>query len=155
MRVSASGRSAFIIEAQGRTARIEVNQPSDCLALQRDHIACSEVDSILVGFGYKFTSEINGPVQPELPEVWQTALYHLLITYQPQCCFLCTGGTETGLGEVVNVGGETQGCYRGFWDDKQNVLSLTRLVFKILWTNRIRKPLVNLLWSKYMILLKQ
>ena len=153
MRVDASGRSAFVTRAQGQTATIEVNQPSDCLALQRDHIARTEVDSIFVGFGSKFTSEINGPEYPESPEVWQTALHHLLNTYRPRNCYIYTGGTETGLGEGVNVEVETQRCYRGFWDDKQNVLSLTRLVYSIIWTNRIRKLLVNLMWFKYMMLL--
>ena len=153
MRLDASGRSAFIVKAQGQTARIEVNQPSDCLALQRDHIACTEVDSIFVWFGYKFTSENNGPEEHEPPEVWQTALHHLLNTYKPGYCYIYTGGTKTGLGELVNVDIETQRCYRGFWDDERNVLSLTRLVYSIIWTNRIGKPLVNLLWLKYMMLL--
>ena len=132
MRVEASGRSAFVIEAQGKTARIEVNRPSDCLSLQRDHIACTEVDDIQVLIGDRFTSEINGKAQPESPEVWQTALHHLLNTYKPTYCLIDTGGTVTGLGEEVNLEVETQGWYRGFWDEKQHVLSITRWVYWIL-----------------------
>ena len=126
MRVEASGRSAFVLRAQGVTATIAVNQPSDCLALQRDHIVCTEVDGIDVWFGCKFTSEVNGKAQPESPEVWQTALNHLLNTYKPRHCYVYTGGTETGLGEEVNVEVEEHQRYRGFWDDEHLVLSLIR-----------------------------
>ena len=126
MRVAASGRSAFVAWAQGDTARIEVNQPSDCLALQRDHIACTEVDDINVWFGYNFTSNVNGPEQPESSEEWQKALHHLLNTYKPRFCHIYTGGTETGLGEEVNVEVEGHQRYRGFWDEEHDVLSLRR-----------------------------
>ena len=126
MRVAASGRSAFITEAQGYAATIEVNQPSDCLALQRDHIACTEANDIHVWFGYKFTSNINGPEYLESSEVWQNALHHLLNTYKPRYCYIYTGGAETGLGEVVRVKVETQQCYRGSWNGEKNVLTLKR-----------------------------
>ena len=126
MRVAASGRSAFVAWAQGERATIEVNQPSDCLALQRDHKVCTEVDVIDVWFGYGFTSEVNGTAHPESPEVWQTDLHHLLNTYKPCYCYIHTGGTETGLGEEVNVEVEEHLHYRGFWDDEHHVLSLIR-----------------------------
>ena len=126
MRVAASGRSTFVTKAQGNTAMIEVNQPSDCLALQRDHIACTEVDDIHVWFGYDFTSAVNGPSHPESSEEWQKALHHLLNTCKPGYCYIYTRGTETGLGEEVNVEIEGHQHYRGFWDDKHRVLSLRR-----------------------------
>ena len=126
MRVAASGRSAFVTEAQSNTAEIEVNQPSDCLALQRDHIACTVVNDIHVWFGYNFTSQVNGPVYPESSEEWQKALHHLLNTYKPRYCFIYTGGTETDLGEEVNVEVEGHQHYRGFWDEEHDVLSLMR-----------------------------
>ena len=126
MRVAASGRSAFVTWAQGEKAKIEVNQPSDCLALQRDHIACTEVDDINVAFGYDFASKVNGPEHPESSEEWQKALHHLLNTCKPGYCYIYTGGTETGLGEEVNVEVEEHQRYRGFWDDKHHVLSLMR-----------------------------
>ena len=126
MRVAASGRSAFVTKVHGDTATIVVNQPSDCLALQRDHIACTEVDDIHVWFGYQFTSVVNGPEQPESSEVWQEALHHLLNTYKPDECYIYTGGTETGLGAEVNMEVEEHQRYRGFWDDKKHVLSLIR-----------------------------
>ena len=126
MRVAASGRSAFVTVAQGDTARIAVNQPSDCLALQRDHIACTEVEVINVWFGYNFASKVNGTAHPESSEEWQKALHHLLNTCKPRFCFIHTKGTETGLGEEVNVEVEEHQHYRGFWDDKHRVLSLIR-----------------------------
>ena len=126
MRVAASGRSAFVTRAQGNTATIEVNQPSDCLALQRDHIASTVIDDINVWFGYNFTSAVNGPSQPESSEKWQKALHHLLNTYKPRHCYIYTGGTETGLGEEVNVEVEGHQHYRGFWDEEHDVLSLRR-----------------------------
>ena len=126
MRVAASGRSAFVTRAQGDTATMVVNQPSDCLALQRDHIVCTEINGIDVWFGYKFTSAVNGPSHPESSEEWQKALHHLLNTYKPRLCYIYTGGTETGLGEEVNVEVEEHQRYRGFWDDKHCVLSLIR-----------------------------
>ena len=126
VRIRGSGRSAFVIEAQDDEAKILVNQPSDCLALQVDHIVCTEVDNIDVWFGFKFTSRINGPEHPEPPEVWQTALHHLLSTYKPRYCYLHTGGTETGLGEEVNVVISQQESFSGFWDDEHDVLSIKR-----------------------------
>ena len=126
VRVAASGRSAFVTRAQGDTATIDVNQPSDCLALQRDHIACTEINDIDVMFGYKFTSRVNGTAHHESSEEWQKALHHLLNTYKPHFCSIYTGGTETGLGEEVNVEGEGHQHYRGFWDDNKQVLSLRR-----------------------------
>ena len=126
VRVTSSGRLAFVTRAEGDDAIIEVNQPSDCVALLRQHVVCSKVNSIDVWFGYKFTSRINGPVQPESPEVWQTAVQHLLNTYHPGECFIHTGGTETGLPDNVRMEIDGERCYLGFWDDKQQVLSLIR-----------------------------
>ena len=126
MRVAASGRSAFVTRAQGDTARIDVNQPSDCLALQRDHIACTEINGIDVWFGYKFTSAVNGTAHHESSEEWQKALHHLLNTYKPRLCYIYTGGTETGLGKKVRMEVDTQRCYRGFWNSEKNLLTLKR-----------------------------
>ena len=124
VRVTGSCRLAFVIKAEDDDAIIEVNQPSDCMVLQRQHFVCSEVDSIDVRFGYTFTSRINGPEQLESPEVWQTAVHHILNTYQPRYCSIHTGGTETGLPDEVRVEVDNKRCYMGFWDDKQQSLSL-------------------------------
>ena len=126
VRVAGSGRWAFVTKAEGDVALIEVNQPSDCVALLRQHVVCSKVNSIDVWFGYKFTSRINGPDQTESPEVWQTAVHHLLNTYQPRFCYIYTGGTEAGLPDEVTVEVDGKRCYRGFWDDKQQLLSSIR-----------------------------
>ena len=124
--VTSSGRLAFVTKAESDDATIEVNQPSDCMALQRQHVVCSEVDSIDVLFEHKFTSRINGPKQPESPEVWWTAVHHILNTYQPSYCHIYTRGTETGLPDNVRMEIDGERCYLGFWDDKQQVLSLIR-----------------------------
>ena len=126
VRVTGSGRLAFVTKAEGDVAVIAVNQPSDCVALLRQHVVCSKVDSIDVWFGYSFTSRINGPEQPESTEVWQTAVQHLLNTYQPRSCYVHTGGTETGLPDEVRVEVNGKRGYSGFWYDKQQLLSLTR-----------------------------
>ena len=126
LRNDGSERLAFVTEADGNKADIEVNQPSDCMALQRQHVVCSEFDSIDVWFGYKFTFMINGPQQLESPEVWQTAVHHLLNTYQPLYCFVHIRGTVTGLPYEVTVEVDDKRCYRGLWNDKQDVLSLIR-----------------------------
>ena len=126
VRVNGSGRWAFVIKAEGDEALIGVTQPSDCMALLRQHVVCSEGDCISVGFGYRFTLMINGPEKPESPEVWQTAVHHLLNTYQPRYCYIHTKGTETGLPDNVRMEVDGKRCYRGFWDDKQQMLSLRR-----------------------------
>ena len=87
---------------------------------------CKEVEALDVWFGYGFTSQINGPQHPEPPEVWQTALHHLLNTYGPTYCFLRTGDADTGLVDKVKVEIEQQGNYIGLWNDKQDVFSLIR-----------------------------
>ena len=127
MRVSGSGRSAFVSKEVDGESTVLVSQPSDCLALSRNE-KCVKVEKLQAWFGYRFTSRINGPEHLEPPEVWQTALHHLLNTYEPQYCYLHTGGTETGLGDELRVDLEAQGCFQGFWDDKQHVLSLIRWV---------------------------
>ena len=73
-----------------------------------------------------FTSEVNGPAQPESPGVWQTAVHHLLNIYEPRYCYIHTAGTETGLSDEVRVEVESHIYYRGFWDDEHHVLSLAR-----------------------------
>ena len=126
MRVAGSGRWAFVIKAEDDDAIIAVNQPSDCMALQRQHVVCSEVYSINVLFGNTFTSNINSSKQSESPEVWQTAVHHILNTYQPWNCYIFTGGTETGLPDEIRVEVDDKRCYRGFWNNKQDVFSLIR-----------------------------
>ena len=120
VKVKDSSRPAFVLKADGGEAIIAVNQPSDCLSLQRENVMCGEVDSIDVWFGF------HGPAQPESPEVWQEALQHLLNTYKPRYCYIRTRGAETGLGEDVRVEVQGHGCYRGFWNNIQHVLSLIR-----------------------------
>ena len=88
VRVNGSDRSAFVIKADNGGVDIAVSQPSDCMALQRDHVACSQIKGIHVWFGDEFTSKINGPAQPESPKVWQAALHHLLNTYPTLHCHL-------------------------------------------------------------------
>ena len=132
MKVPASERSAFINEIEDGKVTIEVHQPSDCLALLRNYVRCDEVHIIHVWIGYKLTSQINGPTESESPEVWQTAVHHLLNTYKPHYCHIYCNGAETGLEEDIEVQDEAQGCYRGFWDDKQHTLSIIRLVCQIL-----------------------
>ena len=126
MRCNSSCRSAYVTNAEDDDATIRVSQPSDCLVLKRDDIVCTEVDVINVWFGSEFTSQMYGPAQLESPEMWQTALHHLLSTYKPRYCYIHTRGTETGLGQEVNVKVEEERTYAGFWDVKQNVLCLSR-----------------------------
>ena len=120
------GRSAFVTKAEDRQVRIEVSQPSDCLALQREDVACTDILVIQVWIGYHFTSVVNGPSQPEPPEVWQKALQHLLNTYDPENCFIYTNDTKTGLGDKVRVQTKSNRVYNGFWNENQRVLSLIR-----------------------------
>ena len=126
MRCNSSCRSAYVTNAVDDDATIRVSQPSDCLVLKRDDIVCTEVDVINVWLGSKFTSQMYGPAQLESPEMWQTALHHILSTYKPRHCYFHTGGSETGLGAEVRVEGEEQGNYAGFWDVKKRVLCVIR-----------------------------
>ena len=125
LRLNGSWRSAFVTKAEGGLAHIKVSQPSDCLALQREHVVCTDILVIVVQFGDRFTSEINGPAQPESPEVWQTALYHLLNTYEPKYCNIDTGGAETGLAQKFELVGLNV-IYTGFRVDEQHELLLAR-----------------------------
>ena len=121
-----SGRLAYVSKADGGEPEVEVSQPSDCLALQRDDIVCDEIVSMEVLVGYRFTTMINGPAEPEPPCVWQRALQHLLTIYQPQYCYIHTEGTETGLGEEVRVEVAGKGVYIGYWDGEQDRLCITK-----------------------------
>ena len=124
--VCGSGRSAFVTKAEGRVASIKVSQPSDCLALQREHVVITDTLAIQVWIGYHFTSVVNGPSQPEPPEVRQTALQHLLNIYDPKKCLIYTYDTKTGLGDEVRVQTNSNKVYNGFWNKNQQVLSLIR-----------------------------
>ena len=126
LRIHGSKRSAFVIQALNGCAVLMVNQPSDCLAFQRNLTGPGEVQTITVWVGHKFTSQINGLAEPETPEVWQTALHHLLNTYKPRFCFFHTGGKETGLVEEVRVQAGANNVYIGFWNEKQHTLCLIR-----------------------------
>ena len=132
VRLHSSNRSAFVINAQGGHAEFTVSQPSDCLALERGVIGPSEVKDIHVSVGYTLTSNINGPPQPEPPDVWQGALQHLLNTYKPQRCSIYTNGAETGLGQQSKMEIKSNLIYSCVWRVKQQELRLTRLVQGIL-----------------------
>ena len=123
-----SGRSAFVVQADNGRATFDINQPSDCLALQKTDVVCTEIHTIDVWFGGKFTSLINGREYPESPEVWQRAINHVLNVYKPEYCYISTGGADTGLGDKLRVNLEAQGNYKCFWDSKQHILSILRLV---------------------------
>ena len=126
LRLNGSWRSAFVTKAEDGTAHIKVSQPSDCLALQREHVVCTDILVIVVQFGDRFTSQINGPQHPEPPEVWQTALYHLLNTYKPRYCYIYTGGAETGLAQRFELVGLNV-IYTGYRDDEQHKLFLSKV----------------------------
>ena len=115
-----------MIKANDLLAHIKVSQPSDCLALQREHLFCTDIVSIDVWIGSKFTLHVNGPSHPEPPEVWQKALQHLLNTYDPEQCYIHTDDTQTGLGDEVRVQTESNSVYVGFWSKTRGVLSLNR-----------------------------
>ena len=124
--VCGSCRSAFVTKADGCQVRIYVSQPSDCLALKREHVVCTDNPVIHVWIGYNFTSVVNGPSQTEPPEVWQTALQHLLNTYDPELCYIHSDDSKTGLGNEVRVQTKSNRVYNGFWNENQRVLSLIR-----------------------------
>ena len=124
--VCGSGRSAFVTKAEGCVASIKVSQPSDCLALQREHVVITDTLAIQVWIGYHFTSVVNGPSQTEPSEVWQKALQHLLNTYNPEKCYIHSDDTKTGLGDEVRVQTKSNRVYNGFWNENQQVLSLIR-----------------------------
>ena len=125
MRVNDSDRIAFVTESENIVV-IHVSQPSDCLILQRDHVVCADIVTIKVHFGDKFTSGINGSLEPESSEVWQTALQHLLNTYKPFLCYIFTNSTETGLDDEVRVQTGSNRLYNGFWNENRSVLSFLR-----------------------------
>ena len=124
--VGGSGRSAFVTRAEDCLVHIEVSQPSDCPALKREDVVCTDILDIHVEIGYSFTSVVNGPSQTEPPEVWQKALQHILNTYNPKKCFIYTNDTKTGLGDEVRVQTKSNRVYNGFWNENQWVLFLIR-----------------------------
>ena len=123
--VGGSGRSAFVTRAEDCLVHIEVSQPSDCLALQREDVVCTDILAIHVVIGYSFTSVVNGPSQTEPPEVWQKGLQHILNIYDPEQCYIHSN-LKTGLGDEVRLQAGTNKVYIGFWDEKQHILSLIR-----------------------------
>ena len=121
-----SSRSVFITRAEGTRADVDVSQASDCLLLQRDHVQCSHVDVLTVGFDYGLTNNINGLPEPQSPDTWKKALHHLLDTYRPTYCFILTNGSQTGFqdGHQVDLADGTS--YRGFWNKSHSKLTIKR-----------------------------
>ena len=125
MRLNGSGRSVFVLEAEAKDhlPHIKVRKPSDCLALQREYVVCTDIVSIDVGMGASFASYTS---QPEPPEVWQKAVHHILNTYDPEQCYIVTHCKKTGLGDEVRVQTDSNRIYIGVWDKNCRVLSLIR-----------------------------
>ena len=125
VRLNGSGRSVFVLEAEAKDhlPHIKVRKPSDCLALQRENIVCTDIVTIDVWMGAPFASYTS---HPDPPEVWQKAVHHILNTYDPEQCYIVTHCKKTGLGDEVRVQTDSNRIYNGFWNENRWVLSLIR-----------------------------
>ena len=121
-----SSRSVFITRAEGTRADFDVSQPSDCLLLQRDHIQCSHVYILTVGFDNRLTKNINGPPELQSPDTWKEALHHLLDTYRPILCVVLTNGSQTGIQDGHQVELTDGISYRGYWNEFHGQLTFKR-----------------------------
>ena len=121
-----SSRSVFIVSAQGNEVIIEVSQPSDCLLLQRDHVQCSQVESLTIAFGFDFTTKVNGPSELQSPDTWKEALHHLLNTYRPTYCDLTITGSQTGIQDGHQVDLTDGTSYKGYWNESKYILHIVR-----------------------------
>ena len=121
-----SPKSVFITKAEDAEAVIDVNNPSDCLLLRREHVQCSEVNVLTVWFGYKFISRVNGPSQSQPSDKWKEALCHLLDTYRPYECYFRNGKLQTGIKEGHMLKLANGMSYKAHWNLSKTVLTIRR-----------------------------
>ena len=126
VKVPVSPMSVFITKADDAEVVIEVNQPSDCLLLRREHVRCSEVNELTVWFGYKFIRRVNGPGQSQGPDKWKEALRYLLDTYRPYECYFRNGKLQTGINEGHMMELDNGMSYKTYWNLSKTVLTIRR-----------------------------
>ena len=81
-----------MLKAEGNSSWIGVTLPSDCLALQRDHIQCDKITDLFVYFDDDFTNDINKCAEQQSSETLEKdyqedcldhAVHYLLDTFLP------------------------------------------------------------------------
>ena len=120
LRFPESCRSIFVRRIANEGATLEINQPSDCFVLRRNHIQCNDVNELHVRFGSEFAKFTNGHATAQPTELWLAAVKHILDTYRPVVCYVVTMDSHTMDRKDFHVE-VTEGLrYIAFWNSDQD-----------------------------------
>ena len=107
---------------------LRINQPSHCLALERECITSSQVDKVDVWVNDSFTESFNGPAKAESPDVWLSATAHLFNTINPRYLYLHCKDVDTGIKEDFTIDLDNGTQYAGLWNNSHDTISIVRYV---------------------------
>ena len=126
MNIPDSARSIYIEKANEDQIVIQASQPGDCLVLQKHHAGTRQYNELHMFFGSTFMTIVNGPSEQQSTMTWQSAIQHILATFEPvHCCFHTKSG-ETGVTDGFEVVINKGLLYQAFWNDKQTAFCLKR-----------------------------
>ena len=121
-------KDRYILVCKAVDTRVEIwaSQPSDCHLLQRDHVQCASVNDLMVRFANPSMHDINGPAHPETLEDWQSAIQHLLSTYQPHRVNMSFGDLRPSMQQEFSLNVTEGETYTGLMARNQDMLFLFR-----------------------------
>ena len=118
-----SSRSIAVCEDKAGRVKVAVNQPGDCMQLQRDHIKNAEVQSLSVTFCNLLPKDVD---DDKSPQRYRYIVRHLLETYRPSELIIQVANVhaESHVCMNVDVGGDLS--YIGMWSKNKDRLTFTR-----------------------------
>ena len=120
--VHGTSRSAFVVLAEGNEAHIQVSQPSDCLALERQHVCCHTLYHLDVWLGARYVTTINGSAKQQPIDTWKVVFHHLLNTYRPTWCYIHALDLLDKIDDGFKVKLHDDTLYVALWNESRSVL---------------------------------
>ena len=117
----------FVLKAEGSTVMAVASRPDDCLVLTRDSVSCPHIDTFHLQLDDDFTKAIYGKAPKASPEVWKSAIHHLLHVFQPDTLFVRPGNLETGLRSGTDFHLQQGQTYHAKWNESNDCLAIERL----------------------------